>query len=212
MRQVVPLQDLSKFQVNRPDQQEAIWQPLYDYQAYAAAGQTSLNFFQIPKGQAGKTIQDTNMEAAGALPVPKRFLLQAIEVVFFSGVTPATFGAQAAGNYINDVNAFYKSGHIQIFVGSKPYLDEAPIGVMPPSFRLAGFAALADQSTIAADLQSMIQYATPAGRLYEVPPMFLPSQQNFNVTMDWATAVALPSGVAGRVGVRLLGTLYRNSQ
>ena len=210
--QIPPLSDLGKYAVNRPGQDEGIWQPLYDYQTYAAAGQTSLNFFQIPQGQSSKTLADTNMEAAGALPVPKRFLIQGIEIVFFSGVTPGTFGAQAAAAYINDQNAIYKSGHVQLFIGSKPYLDEAPIGVFPPSWGLGGFAALADTTTAGANQQSMIQYARGVGRVYEIPPMLLPSQQNFKVSINWPTAVATPSTVAGRIGVRLLGVMYRNSQ
>lgn len=209
---IVPLNELNKFAVNRSGQEEAIFQPLYDYQAYAAAGQTSLNFFQIPQGQSGKTLADTNMEAAGALPVPKRFLIQAIEIVFFSGVTPSTHGAQAAAEFVNDVNAVAKSGHVQLFIGSKPYLDEAPIGVFPQSWGLGGFAAVADGTTLAADSQTLIQYARTVGRLYEIPPILIPSQQNFKVSINWPTAVATPSTVAGRIGVRLLGTLYRNSQ
>ena len=211
-RSVVPLSEIGKYAVNRPGQQEALYQPLYDYQTYAAAGQTSLTFFAIPQGQGGKTIHDTNMETASALPNPKTFLIQGIEIVFFSGVVPGIFGAQAAATYLNDVNAVHQSGHVQLFIGSKPYLDEAPIGVFPPSFRLGGMAALADTTTAAADAQSRIDYATMAGATYSITPFFLPSQQNFKVTVDWPAVVALPSTVAGRIGVRLLGTLYRNSQ
>ena len=208
----IPLSEVDRYAVNRAGQNEAISQPLYDYQAYAAAGQTSLNFFQIPQGQSSKTLADTNMEAAGQLPNPKRFLIQAMEIAFFSGVTPGTFGAQAAAGYINDVNAVYKSGHVQLFIGSKPYLDEAPLGVFAQSWGLAGFSALADSSTAGADQQSMVQYGRTVGRLYEITPIFIPSNQNFKVQITWPTAVALPSTVAGRIGIRLLGTLYRNSQ
>lgn len=208
----VSLNDLNNYQVNRSGQQEAIWQPLYDSSAYAAAGQTSLTFFQVPNGQSSKTLDDTNMELAGSLPMPKRFLIQAIEIAFFSGVTPATHGAQAAANYVNDVNAFYKSGHFQLFIGSKPYLDESPLGVMPPGWGMYVASALADTTTAAADSQSMVQYARPIGRTYEITPVLLESQQNFKVTLSWGTAVALPSTSAGKVFVRLLGTLYRLSQ
>lgn len=209
---VIPLSEVNRYAVNRKNQPEAIFQPLYDYQTYAAAGQTSLSFFQIPIGQSSKTIADTNMESAGQLPSPKTFMVQAIEVAFFSGVTPSTHGAQAAAEYVNDVNAIHKSGHLQLFIGSKPYLDEAPIGVFPQSWGMGGFAAVADTTTAAADSQTLIQYARTVGRLYEIPPLYIPSNQNFKVTLDWPTAVATPSTVAGRIGVRLLGTLYRESQ
>lgn len=209
---VVPLSDLQRYNVNRPGQEEGIWQPQYDYQTYATAGTTSMSFFQVPQGQGGKTIADTNIEQAGALPIPKRFLVQAIEVVFYSGVTPSTFGAGAAANYINDVHAIAKSGHLQFFIGSKAYLDEAPIGVFPASFGIGGFAAASDASTAAASQQTLVQYGRPVGRTYEITPILIPSQQNFKVILDWPAVVATPSGVDGRIGVRLLGTLYRNSQ
>ena len=206
------LNELGAYSVNRPGSSEVVYQPLYDYQVYAAAGQTSLTFFQTPIGGA-KTIADTNMQVGGVLPAPQRFLLLAIEVAFFPGNNPGTFGAQAAANNINDVNAVAKSGHVQLFIGNKPYLDEAPIGVMPQSFRLAGISALADQTTIAAASQSRIDYAVMAGPLYRLPtPLLIPTQQNFRITMDWPVAVALPSTVAGRIGVRMLGYLYRSSQ
>ena len=210
---VIPLsQAREKYAVNRYDEKEGIIQPIYDYQPYAAIGQTSLIFFQVPNGQGGKTLADTNMTSAGQLPAPKSFLIQAIEIKFWSGVVPGTFGAQAAANYVNDVNAVLKSGHFQLFIGSKPYLDEAPIDVFPPTTRMCVDGALSDMSTTGADMQSMIQYASGCGRTYTMSPLFLPSNQNFSVTLNWPTAVALPSNVAGRIGVRLLGTLYRDSQ
>jgi hypothetical protein len=211
---LMPLADAKrKFAVNRYDEKEGIIQPLYDYQAYAVAGQTQLIFFQVPAGQGGKTMADTNMTNAGQLPAPKSFLIQGIEIKFWSGVTPGTFGAQAAADYVNDVNAVLKSGHFQLFIGSKPYLDEAPLDVFPPSTRMCVDGALADGTTLAADSQSMIQYASGCGRTYTMSPLFLPSNQNFQVTLNWPTAVPLPSdNLPGRIGVRLLGTLYRDSQ
>lgn len=73
----------AKFAVNRPGQIEAIRQPLYDLQAYPAAGATSLTFFAVPNGQSSKTLSDTNMETAGSLPNPKRFLVLGISLQFF---------------------------------------------------------------------------------------------------------------------------------
>ncbi|MGZ7265373.1 hypothetical protein ACXWP3_09695, partial [Streptococcus pyogenes] len=65
MKQAVPTRaELSKYSVNRPGW-EAIKQSLYDYQAYAAAGQTNLTFFALPVGQSSKTLSDTNMTLAG---------------------------------------------------------------------------------------------------------------------------------------------------
>lgn len=209
-RRVPNMRQLNQFNTAVPGGKEAIFQPLYDYQAYAQAGQTSLSFFQVPQGQSSKTIADTNMELAGTLPNGKEFLVQAIEVAFFPGVVTGLQQAPAANVFVEDVYKFHKSGHLQFFIGSKPYLDEAPIGVFGQSFGLEGFAALADSTTAGATGQGVIQYAKPSGNIYHITPVRLTSQTNFKVVMDWPTAVSISA--AARVGVRLLGTLYRNAQ
>lgn len=203
---------LRKYGVNVPDSVVAISQPLYHYQTYAAAGQTQLTFFQNPVGQNSLTFADTNVEAAGSMPSPKRMLVTGIEVAFFPGGSPGTFGAQAAPNLVNDVYAVMKSGWLDFFVGSASWLKDAPIGKFPSPYRMAGMAALSDQSTIAADLQTKIDYATFAGKPYEITPVELSSNQNFNVTLNWPAVVATPSTVAGRIGVILHGFQYRLSQ
>ena len=203
---------LRKYGVNVPDTTVAISQPLYHYQAYAAAGQTQLTFFQNPVGQNGLTFADTNVEAAGSMPSPKHMLVTGIQVVFFPGSLPGRIGAAAAALNWNDVNTFYKSGWLDFFVGSASWLKDAPIGKFPPDFRLAGSAALADSSTAAADKTSTIDYAVMAGRQYEITPIELSSNQNFNVTLNWPALVPMPSTVAARVGVVLNGFQYRAAQ
>lgn len=42
------------------------------------------------------------------------------------------------------------------------------------------------------------------------PPVMLEPTQNFKVTLNFPTAVAITN--AGRIGVNLHGVLYRNSQ
>jgi len=206
------LRQLNRYNVNVAGGKEAVFQPLYDYQAYAAAGQTQLNFFQIPIGQSSKTIQDTNMDLAGTLPQGKEFLVSAIEVAFFPGGALSANSAPAADTVSQDVYAFMKSGHLQFFIGSKPYLDEAPIGVFGQSFGMDLSAAVSDSTTAGASGFTKIVYAQLARLRYKITPVRLTSQQNFKVTMDWASAVSLPSSTAARVGVRLIGVLYRNAQ
>lgn len=207
------LQRLNANSVNRAGEQECVRQSLYDYQTYPVAGQTQLIFFQVPQGQSGKTRFDTNMETAGSLPAPKRFLIECIEVQFYPGGVPSVFGAPAANTQVNDVYTVATSGWLDLFIGSKSYLTEAPIGRFPSTNRLAVQSAFADASTAAANLQSRTGYASLAGAPYRVEPnISLVSTQNFNVTLNWPTAVALPSGVNGRIGIVMKGLLYRNSQ
>jgi hypothetical protein len=210
----------ARYAVNRPGW-EAIRQSLYDFQAYAAAGQTVLSFFAVPAGQAGKTLSDTNMSLAGQLPTNQTFLIQSLEVVFFPTVpavtaqNPATFGAQAIAQIVTDSNVVGRTGNLKLEIGSKPYLQEAPLGRFPPKTHMEVRAALADVSTAGASFQSRIALAYWAGRPYIVSPaeMELIQGQNFSVTLNWPEGVqALPSGNPGRIGVILDGILYRRPQ
>lgn len=216
------LTELQSYAVNRKGQYEGIRQSLYDFQTYAAAGQTSLTFFQVPVGQGGKTSADTNLEVAGSLPQPKHQLVESIEVYLFPGVDPVnlTTGVAAslvASNFANDVYAVAESGSVDFFIGSKTYNEEAPIGRYPPKTKLeTEFAVSIDvKQAVAADLENEVSmdYGVMCGRPYFInPAVLLIPNQNFKVTLKWPTPVALPSGQDARIGVVLDGVLYRQSQ
>jgi hypothetical protein len=187
---------------------EMIQQALYDYQAYAAAGGTSFTFFQQPAGQSSKTLADTNMTLAGQLPQGQAFLVTGMEVPFFSGAsaTPAIQVGQ-----LEDINAIYKAGFLTLTIGTKPYTQDAPIGVFPQSFGVSGLTAVA--TTVAATTE-VREVSRIVGSPYSLSagPLLLTPSVNFNVQIGFATAVALPSGADGRFGVRLKGMLYRLAQ
>lgn len=215
--------DAEKYRVNRSQEYEVTRQSIYDFQTYAAAGQTSLTFFQLPLGQGGKTVADTNLELAGQLPAPKYFLVESIEVYLFPGDDPVTVANSAASpdavvtNFANDEYAVEQSGSLNFFIGSKTYLEEAPLGRFPPKTRMeAEFAFAKNASTAAAESANQINgdYAAWCGRPYFLDPykILLAPTQNFNVTLSWPTAVALPSTVDARIGIVLDGVLYRLSQ
>jgi hypothetical protein len=220
--QIPNLAELQAYAVNRKGQYEGIRQSLFDFQVYAAGGQTSLIFFQVPQGQGGKTIDDTNMEIQGSLPQPKHHLTESIELRFFPGVLPVTLstggaGAIVASNFTNDVYTFAKSGSLQFFIGSKAYLQESPLGRFPPKTKLESeFAvSIAQNQLAAADLENEItmDISYMCGRPYFInPATLLIPVQNFNVTTSWATAVPLPSDTDARIGCVNDGVLYRQSQ
>ena len=219
---IPPFDAISNYAVNRSGQYEGVRQSLYDFQTYAAAGATEFTFFQVPQGQSGKTLDDTNLEVAGSLPAPKNFLVQSIEIYLFPGVNPVTVangtGTDAtASNFANDVYALQQAGFLDFFIGSKSYLQEAPLGRFPPKTCLKTEFASAYQmkQAVAADESSQINmdYAVFSGRPYFVNPwVLLVPTQNFNVKLRFNTAVALPSTADARIGIVLDGILYRLSQ
>lgn len=205
---------LQQYNVNRPNAIEVIRSSLYDTLAYAQAGQTQLKFFQTPQGQGGKTLADTNMQAAGALASPQSFLVQTIELFFYpnASIVPAVTGGTTAPAYVNDTSKFYRyGGWLDFFIGSKSYLDEAPLQKFPPRNGLSGFAALSDATTAGSTQLTSVTYASAAGPVYEInPPILLTPTQNFNVSLNWPTAIALSA--AATVICTMSGYLYRNSQ
>lgn len=216
-------QELANYAVNR-DGWEAIRWRFYDTAVYAAAGQGTLTFFSTPVGQGTspftgvKTLSDTNMTLAGQLPTNQNFLVQSVEVGFYpstptvAAAMPAAFGAQAVAVQVNDAYIFRRSGNLIFTIGSKPYLQEAPMMSFPLKSDFAVMAATADVTTAGANLQTRIAYATAQGRPYMLnPPLVLDSNQNFAVSLNWPEGVQAISNPA-KVQVILDGILYRRSQ
>lgn len=213
-------EQLDNWSVNRSGDYEVIHQSLYDFQTYAQAGQTSLNFFSLPKGQSGKTIADTNLTLAGVLPAPIHFVVQSLEVYFIPAPLPVTVETAAdltvvVPDYTNDVFEVWESGSLDFTIGSKSYLQEAPIGRFPQKTRINvdTSSALQTKQAIAADQHWTLSsdYAAFSGRPYWIDPwLLLVPTQNFSVELIWPAAVAISA--SARIGIVMDGLLYRLSQ
>lgn len=222
--------------VTQLGQIEVIRQSLYDTVLYPTAGMVNLRFFQNPIGQglsaspgnanAVKSLTDTNMEAAGALPAPQGFWIQSIEVIVTPGAvnTANTFterpfnytGAGAAAATVqagaNDVKSIIASGALQLTIGEKPYLKEAPLFRFPSKARVEYDGAISTQAQVA-DVIIGKEWARSAGRPYILEPgLSLMTSQNFNVQLLWPVVVATPSGFNAKVQVVLDGWLFRGVQ
>lgn len=219
--QPISFAQAEEYRVNRSQEYEVTRQSLYDFQTYPMAGATSLTFFQLPIGQSGKTIADTNMESAGTLPAPKYFLVESVEIHLFPADFPVSIdnGAVTVSvitDFANDIYEVGKAGSLNFFIGSKSYLQEAPLMRFPPKtgINFDFGAALQMKQAIAADESAQIvgDYARFGGRPYFLDPyrILLAPTQNFSVTLDFAAAVAISADA--RVGVVLDGVLYRLSQ
>ena len=200
--------------VNRAGQVEVIWQPLYDFQVYAAAGAAQFTFFQTTVGTAGSTLATTNMEASGQMPRPKEFLAVGIQVFFEPGgaLSQANVAAATAiqenWNDVSDV--MNGAAFLRFFIGSKDYLVDAPLSKFTQQFRLGGAANFAATGTNATPVVWFLDYAVHSGRYYSITPIKLPSNQNFNVSLNVPVVIAVD--VDAQIGVILDGFQYRLSQ
>ncbi len=206
---------------------DAVWSPLYDYQAYATAGFLQASFFAVPQGQGTtsspgatgpKTIADTNMQVAGQLPRGNRFLCVGIEVEFWPGSTPglttiaAPTAAQTGRNW-NDVYNVLKAGSLTLNIQQRVYAQDAPLGKFPTQTRLSGVGTNTYSNTTATTIgYQQIEYATSCGAGYSIIPVYIESTQFFNCVIQFPALVATPSTVDARIGVRLLGNLIRDAQ
>lgn len=209
------MEALRRYNVNRAGQFEVIWQPQYDFQTYATAGATQFTFFQTTIGAGGTTLADTSIRSAGQFPRPQEFLITGIQVYFRPGEEPETVGLadDAQQDFVNDVFAvLFGNAWLELFIGSKPYLQDGPLAKFTQQFKLMGDSAISDSTTAGAAQKSVISYATHCGRYYSITPVKLPANQNFNVNINFPAAVATPSGNDARIGVILDGFLYRLSQ
>lgn len=212
--QPVGLETLAQYNVNVEGVPDVIWQPIWDYQTYPNAGFTGETlFFQVPKGQGGKTLEDTNMGSQGRMPSPVNMLVTGIECTFFPGRLPYFVGAAVPAvtdAMLNDLYAVHNGRlSVTLKIGDQVWLEEAPLGVFPTQFYLDGFAAAQSKQAAAADANQLIDYASFRGPMYQVMPYRLISNQEFVVTVRSPAAVALPSGIDARWGVRLHGYRFR---
>ncbi len=199
------------------DGYEGITQPLYDYQTYASAGQTQLNFFAVPAGQGGKNASDTNMQLAGQLPANIRFLITGMEVVCrptiptVAAAMPAVYGADAVAAQINDAYIVSRAGNVVLTIGSKTYYQMAPLGAVPARQHYHLDAAVAGTTTGTAT-QSRIAFGYASGAPLQFrAPLLLLENMAFSVVLSWPEGVQAITN-PGRIGVILNGITYRLAQ
>lgn len=193
-----PSQLLKSNRVNIPNMSEAIWNPLYDYQPKTAAAASQQRFFQVPIGQGGKEIQDTNMELAGNLPAGQRFLITGVQVEFFPDLPVNGTDASA---YANDIKDFYSKGALELTIGSKKWIRQGNLLKFAP----VNFIDMESSTTVSTDRYVI---ASAKGREFAVNGLTLESSQNFNVDLIGLSATS----TTGRIGVTLNGWQYRNAQ
>lgn len=233
------LAQLAQYGVFSPDQIVAIRQPLYDRLVYDDAGIAGqMRFFQQQLGTGNssaiggtgqvKTLDDTNMVAAGQLPAPQAFLATSVEVIaepgsistanawspldpaFIVNTSAGTVATVPAMNGVNDVSRILIGAWLRFEIGSAEYLTQSRLD----SFPAKSFVAADTSTAMSGNLGvAGIAAARAVGKpFYLNPPLLLLPNVNFVVTLNWNNAVATPTGMNARITVRLDGILYRKAQ
>jgi hypothetical protein len=218
--------------VGVPGTKDVIWGPLYDAQAYPAAGSTVLTFFAVPQGQGtssapgagavAKSVFDTNMITNNQLSLGNEFYAIGSETLLFPGVnnstsTTASFGVEptsdtiTVNNFINDIYNVGNGGIKVLTVGTdRKYINDGPLNLFPPATRLAGFTAIAGTGATTTTI-AQTQYAVWSGEPYTLVPIYIQSTQQFTLVNTFAAAIPTVSGQIARMIERLRGYLIRQA-
>lgn len=228
-------EDFNSRRVTNPAVSETIRQPLFDHIIYPAAGSRLLSMFALPAGQGitsapgataadVKSAADTNMALAGTLSSGQEFMIETIELSFYPGsvstantytIDNLTFFLAAASAVptaqVDDVNAFYASGYLELTILNKVYYTDAPLGKFPPRQRLVSHGAISSNSATTAEVGFGGAYADGETCVL-TPELSVQSAMSFGVNLRWPGVVAMPSTFNARVGCTLDGWMLRASQ
>jgi hypothetical protein len=211
---------------------DVIWQPFYDSIAYPSAGGTSFSFYSLPLGQGvsstpgagavGKLLTDTNLGVGNQLMKGNAFFMIASESDFYPGVNNANLPlslqpgklngltATSIGQFVNDVWSVGMGGVKTLTVGTdRKYIQDGPLKQFPPVTRMALQAALSGGSITTAGQE--IAYAVWSGRPYSVVPIYIDTNQQFNMNVVFPAAIPTPSTTIGRLIDRMDGYLIRQA-
>lgn len=227
-----------KFGVIDYSRWQAIRWQWYSYVTYPSAGTTELNFFGQVAGQAGVTLQDTNLPKAGSFG-QTHFQLKSIstdiqigvnDVDGFTRANQATLDTRAIAS--DFLGGFVQAGVLNFSVGARPFATVVkPFQYAPPPGSPLDLANTYVNQISAAPVPAAgaaqvvgVPWVTQTkmrSNVYFVDPnILIEAEQQFNVKLSYpsgavpvlATNVVNDSTNPLKVGVILDGLLLRPVQ
>lgn len=227
-----------KFGVIDYSRWQAIRWQWYSYVTYPSAGTTELNFFGQVAGQAGVTLQDTNLPKAGSFG-QTHFQLKSIstdiqinnnDVDGFTRANQATIDTRALAS--DFIGGFVQAGVLRFSVGARPFATIVkPFQYAPPpgspldydNTYVNQISAAPVPAAGAADVVGVpwVTQTKLRNNVYFVDPnILIEAEQQFNVSLQFpsgavpvlATNVVNDTTNPLKVGVILDGLLLRPVQ
>jgi hypothetical protein len=206
------VQVLQRYGAFVPNTVEAHEQPFWSTVTYPAAGftQQEVAFFNVAESASSPSV--TNMPQASQFPNPTNFLVLGAEINFFSGAAP-TNGAGAGKTALDDlVTVMTGPFRFRFKINNKVYYEDSPLASLPPhySFGSSQAAALDD---LASATTVVGGYGSVTGQVRGFSGINIPANTIFScsIVAD-QTGIALPSGSAGKIQVKLRGIYYTLAQ
>ena len=227
-----------KFGVIDYSRWQAIRWQWYSYVTYPSAGTTELNFFGQVAGQAGVTLQDTNLPKAGSFG-QTHFQLKSIstdiqiasnDVDGFTRANQATLDTRALAS--DFIGGFVQAGVLRFNVGSRPFativkpFQYAPPPGSPLDYDNTYVNQISAAPNPAAGAAAVVgvpwvtQTKMRSNVYFTDPNILIEAEQQFNVSLQFpsgavpvlATNVVNDSTNPLKVGVILDGLLLRPVQ
>ena len=167
---------------------------LHNAQAYAAAGQTKLTYFQTVPTDPGLG----NMQAAGQLPSGQFF---EIHKIFVDVLTDVTTSADTTGA-LDDVALINKRGYVSFSAGTVPIFQNVPISF----FGRSGGAAGMGWGTFTAEETHQFGLQDDNGGFPVHGLVTLQPTDTFVLSLNWNAAQAISAETYVRVS--MLGVRY----
>lgn len=212
----VPLEQLARF--NPAEKNKVRFAYLFDTAIYAAAGHDSLSLCVTPEGgqmndgSRVKTAEDTNFGSPATLASNQAMLVKGVELLYLPGLSNGRAIADAGDSaatqdfMLNDLAAFYNAGLLHLALKGVDIIKDGPLSVFPPASGLEGSAAMVNTDT---DNNKFIEVGRCVGKPYPIEWFVWKGGENITAKLLWPNGkVAMPSGSAGRVKIRLHGDIY----
>lgn len=169
------------------DKGEALNWVFYDSLTLDASA-VDATLFQSPVGQSNKTLQDTNMRAAGKLPASQEFEVKALGFLADPDVASA------------DIVALLKGASFELVVGEKRY-HECPLILLTGGCGIDGL-------TTGTSIEHYHNGIADPRAIYTIEPsVIIEEDENFRAEVHWDTAPG-----AKRFMILLFGMLKRSIQ
>jgi hypothetical protein len=227
-----------KFGVIDYSRWQAIRWQWYSYVTYPSAGSTELNFFGQVAGQAGVTLQDTNLPKAGSFgqthfqlkSISTDIQINANDVDGFTRANQATLDTRALAS--DFIGGFVQAGVLRFNVGSRPFativkpFQYAPPPGSPLDYDNTYVNQISAAPNPAAGAAAVVgvpwvtQTKMRSNVYFTDPNILIEAEQQFNVSLQFpsgavpvlATNVVNDSTNPLKVGVILDGLLLRPVQ
>lgn len=186
---------------------------LYDYVDWGAAGVGATRYQFFGRSiQGAVTNVDTNMPQANNVGAGNKFIVEHIWVLFKPGVDYVSNGSEATlagANAVDDFKAVMSTGFFQFFINGLPQcgfgISPLQIIAAPQMINIGGGVGAGVTA-----LQALAPSVNYSGYNTARFPFELDDQQNFSATIEFPSAVTLPSANAtSKIGIILWGRAFR---